>query len=487
MTSDMKTAGLALTLVFAGLIAAASASAETSQGDHREPDAAVLSRIRSTAMSSDWAWDELETLTDTIGPRLSGSPQLSAAIDRFAHDLRALGAEVTLQPSKVDHWVRGESQAELVGYPGQPPGVTQRLHLTSLGGSSATAAGGIEANVIVVRDFGDLHAHATEARGAIVLFDARFDQGLADSGQAGPAYGQAVQYRGKGPSEAASLGAAAALVRSVGGADYRLPHTGLTQWSDHQAPIPAAALSSEDTDLILRLAARGPVRMRLLVEAQTLPDADSFNVIADWPGYESPNEYVVVSGHLDSWDLGTGATDDGVGVVAAAGVIQALQHLKLHARRTIRFIGWTDEEFGGRGADTYFTSVGPAISDHCAAIESDAGAGRPVGLLAAVPKESLAALRPVTDALAPVGATVILRQDRAVGTDIAPLQAAGVPGFAPFVDTRRYFDYHHTAADTLDKVDPHYLQSQVAAMSVLAYFLADRPDCLPRYPIKSER
>ena len=482
----MKAPARALTLWSGLLIAAAPALAETSQGDRPEADAAVLSRIESTAISSSWAWDELETLTDTIGPRLSGSPQLSAAIDQLAHELRALGAQVTLQPSKVDHWVRGESQAELVSYPGQPPGVMQRLQLTSLGGSSATPTGGIEADVIVIRDFDDLHARATQVRGAIVLFDSRFDEALAENGHAGPAYGRAVQYRAKGPSEAASLGAAAALVRSIGGADYRLPHTGLTEWNDHQAPIPAAALSSEDADLVMRLSARGPVRMRLLITAQTLPDADSFNVIADWPGYESPHEYVVVSGHLDSWDLGTGAIDDGVGVVAAAGVIQTLQQLKLHARRTIRFIGWTDEEFGGRGAGTYSNSLGSAISGHCAAIESDAGAGRLLGLLAALPKPSLAALKPVTEALAPLGATLLLQQDRAVGTDIAPLQAAGVPGFAPLVDTRRYFDYHHSAADTLDKVDRRYFQSQVAAMSVLAYFLADRPDCLPRYPIKSE-
>jgi carboxypeptidase Q len=483
----MKTGACALTLLSELLIAAAPALAETSQSDRPEVDAAVLSRIESTAVSSNWAWDELETLTDAIGPRLSGSPQLSAAIDQLARELRALGAQVTLQPSKVDHWVRGESQAELVSYPGQPSGVMQRLQLTSLGRSSATPAAGIEANVIVIRDFDDLHARAKEVRGAIVLFDSRFDEALAENGHAGPAYGRAVKYRAKGPSEAASLGAAAALVRSIGGADYRLPHTGLTQWNDHQEPIPAAALSSEDADLVMRLSARGPVRMRLLLAAQTLPDADSFNVLADWPGYESPHEYVVVSGHLDSWDLGTGAIDDGVGVVAAAGVIQTLQQLKLHARRTIRFIAWTDEEFGGRGADTYSNSLGSTVSGHCAAIESDAGAGRPLGLLAALPKESLAALKPVTDALAPLGATLLLHQDRAVGTDIAPLQAAGVPGFAPLVDTRRYFDYHHTAADTLDKVDRRYFQSQVAAMSVLAYFLADRPDCLTRYPIKSER
>jgi carboxypeptidase Q len=272
-------------------------------------------------------------------------------------------------------------------------------------------------------------------------------------------------------------------VRSIGGADYRLPHTGVTIWKDKQAPIPAAALAAEDADLIVRLAARGPVAMKLVLTPQTLPDADSFNVIADWPGRELPKEYVVVSGHLDSWDLGTGATDDGIGAMAAAGVIQVLQQLNLHPRRTIRFIGWTNEENGGRGSQAYFDSVSKAMGTQCAAMESDDGAGRALGISAAVTQDSLARLQPVIDALKPLGATVLQAREGELGADIAPLQAAGVPGFAPLVDSRHYFDYHHTAADTLDKVDPVNLQSQVAAMGVLAYYLADLPACLPRIPV----
>ena len=444
---------------------------------------ATLSSIRSAAMASDWAWKRLEELTDKIGPRLSGSPQQAAAITQVAAAMRALGAHVTLQPAKVPHWVRGDERAELTEYPGRPAGMTQTLQLTALGGSSATPDSGLEAKVIVVHNFDELHARAAEVRGSIVLFEARFDQRLADNGQAMTAYGQAGMYRFRGPSEAASMGAAAALMRSVGGADYRLPHTGATIWKDQQAPIPTAALAAEDADLVARLAAGGPMRMRLVLTPKTLPDADSFNVIADWPGSDLPNEYVIVSGHLDSWDLGTGATDDGVGVMAAAGVIQVLQQLNLHARRTIRFIAWTNEENGGRGGTAYFESVAGAITAQCAAIESDAGAGRAFGVIAGVAKESLAALHPIVDALTPIGATALDARQGELGSDIAPLQYAGVPGFAPSVDTRHYFDYHHTAADTLDKVDPVNLQSQVATMAVLAYHLADGKTCLPRMVI----
>jgi carboxypeptidase Q len=459
------------------------AGAAEDNGGRAPPDPSVvaaMAQIRDAAMGSDWSWQRLQELTDRIGPRLSGSPGHAAAIAQVAAAMRTLSAEVHLQPAKVPHWVRGEERADLIDYPGRPPGLTQSLHLTTLGGSSATPAGGLNARVIVVHDFDELQARSAEVRGNIVLFEARFDQRLADNGHASSAYEQAGLYRFTGPSVAAALGAAAALVRSIGGADYRLPHTGATVWKEQQAPIPAAALTAEDADLITRLAAQGPVTLHLLLTPKTLPDADSANVIADWRGSERPDEYVVVSGHLDSWDLATGATDDGVGVMAAAGVIQVLQQLNLHARRSIRFIGWTNEENGGRGHQAYFDSVSQAIDTQCAAIESDEGAGRALGVAATVTPGSLALLEPVAAVLKPIGATVLERHDGALGADIAPLQAAGVPGFAPLVDARHYFDYHHTAADTLDKVDPQNLKTQVATMAVLAYYLAQLPEPLPR-------
>jgi carboxypeptidase Q len=446
-------------------------------------DPAALARIRDAAMSSDWAWRHLAALTDEIGPRLSGSPQLTLAINQVADALRSAGAEVTLQPAKVPHWVRGDAQAQIVDYPNHPAGVTQRLVLTALGGSGATPERGLTARVVVVHDFNELNARAAEVRGNIVLFEVRFDQRLADNGDAMDAYGQAGKYRFMGPSEAAKLGAAAALVRSVGGADFRLPHTGVTFFKEGQAPIPAAALAAEDADLIARLAASGTVTLNLLLTPKSLPDADSANVIADWRGREKPDEVVIVSGHLDSWDLATGATDDGVGVIGAAAVIEVLRELDLHPRRTVRFIGWTSEETGGPGSKAYFASVEHALETQTAAIESDAGAGRSFGIAAAIPKESLPVLAPVQEALRPIGATGLSHRDGELGADINPLQQAGVPGFAPWVDTRHYFDYHHTAADTLDKVDPQNFKSQVATMAVLAYFLAELPEPLPRFKI----
>jgi carboxypeptidase Q len=463
----------------------AYAQAPGTSGDDAA-EAATLGRIRDAAMHSDWAWRRLADLSDGIGPRLSGSPQLTAAVAQVAGAMRELGAQVTLQPAKVPHWVRGEEQAELVDYPGRPPGVTQRLHLTALGSSSATPATGLTARVIVVHDFAELKARSAQVPGNVVLFASHFDQRLADSGYAGDAYEQNGANRFTGPSAAAALGAAATLVRSVGGANYRLPHTGVTIWKDRQSPTPAAALAAEDADLIDRLAAAGPVTIRLLLTPRTLPDADSSNVIADWPGREKPGEFVVVSGHLDSWDLATGATDDGVGAMAAAGVIEVLRQLGLHPRRTIRFIAWTNEENGGRGSKAYFDSVAPTVQSQVAAIESDEGAGRALGVNAAVTPDSLARLEPVMRALGPIGATVLSRRDGELGADIAPLQRAGVPGFAPNVDARHYFDYHHTAADTLDKVDPENLRSQVATMAVLAWHLAQMQEPLPRFPIAAD-
>jgi hypothetical protein len=446
-------------------------------------DAATLDRIRDAAMKDEWAMQRLADLTDRIGPRLSGSPQLEAAVQQVAQAMRSLGAQVTLQPAKVPHWVRGAEQASLVDYPGRPAGLSQTLHVVALGSSAATPAAGLRAKVVVVHDYAELKARAAEVKGAIVLFAVRFDQRLADNGNAGDAYSQAVRYRNRGPSEAAALGASAALVRSVGGADYRLPHTGSTSWKDKQAPIPAGALSAEDADLVTRLAAQGPVTMQLLLTPQTLPDADSYNVIADWRGREKPDEYVIVSCHLDSWDLGTGAIDDGAGVMAAAGVLSVLKQLDLHPRRSIRFIAWTNEENGGRGERAYFESVQQSMAKQIAAIESDEGGGRALGFIGAMSKDSPDLLRPVVEALRPIGATVMQRRDTEVGSDIGSLEARGMPGFAPLVDAQHYFDYHHTPADTLDKVNPQDLASQVATMAVLAWYLAEMPEPLPRFTI----
>ena len=445
-------------------------------------ETAVLDQIRERALSSDWAYQRLADLTDKVGPRLSGSPQAEAAIAQVAEAMRQAGFKVTLQPIRVPRWVRGTEQAVIIDYPQRPVGLTQNLHLTTLGGSVATPPQGITAPVLVVQSFTELTARRAEAKGRIVVFNVPYDQELADSGLAGPAYGQAVAYRRDGASAAARVGAVAALVRSVGGADFRLPHTGQMQYAADAEKIPTAALTAEDAALLGRLAAQGKVSVKLTLTPQTLPEVDSHNVIADWPGSERPDEIVLVSGHLDSWDLGTGAIDDGAGVAAAMGAAYVIKELKLRPKRTIRVVAWMNEENGGRGSRGYLTANQDRIAQHAAVIESDVGAGKPLGFSAYITAASVTRLRSVVAALGPIGATVIDRSEEPVSTDIGPLQSAGVPGFEPLLDTRHYFDYHHTAADTLDKVDPLNLRHIVASLAVLAYQLADAPERLERLP-----
>jgi carboxypeptidase Q len=449
--------------------------------------AAALGRIRDAGLRDDWAYRRLADLCDKIGARLSGSPQADAAVEQIAAALRTAGLTVTLQPVKVPHWVRGEEQAEIIEYPGRPAGVIQHLHLTTLGGSVATPAQGISAQVLVVHSFDELRTRGAEARGKIVVFDVPYNQTLALNGRSGTAYGQGVVYRAQGASAAAGVGATAALVRTVGGANYRLPHTGHMDYDPKLPKIPTAALSAEDAMWIARLAAEGPVTLRLKLSPQSLPEVESHNVIADWAGRERPDEIVIVSGHLDSWDLAQGAIDDGAGVASAMGAVHLLQTLGLHARRTIRFVGWMSEENGSAGGQAYFKLNSAALERQIAAIESDSGAGRPLGVAAHVTPEALRLFTPLMTALTPMEATILDRREEAGGSDIEYLDAGGVPTLAPIVDTRTYFDYHHSAADTLDKIDPDNIRRQVALMAMMAYFVAEMPEALPRVPPSQPR
>jgi len=481
-------AGFRIFLVsIAAMLASAFAGADAPDADATGADPAVLAQIRDAAMNSDWAYQRLTDLADKIGPRLSGSPGAAAAVTQVATAMSSIGTRVTLQAAKVPHWVRGIETGEIVRYPGQPAGITQKLVLTALGGSIATPAKGLTAQALVVHSFDELKAHAGEAKGSVVVFDIPYDQNLADNGQAGPAYGEAGEQRFRGPAAAAKLGAAAVLVRSVGGANYRLPHTGVTQWDDGGTKLPCAALSAEDAMLIDRLAVQGPVTLQLTLTPQMLPDVESHNVIADVVGRDKPDEVVIVSGHLDSWDLGTGAMDDGLGVTAAMGVAQVLRSLNLHPRRSVRVIAWMNEENGSRGSKAYFESVKDKLDTQAAAIESDFGVGRPLGITASATPESMTLLAPAAEVLRAIGAGVLERRDGEAGADVNPLQQHGVPGFAPLIDSRHYFDYHHTAADTLDKVDPDVMRRTVAVLAVLAYTLAEAPDALPRVPVTPEK
>lgn len=434
---------------------------------------ATMERLRDAAMKSDYAYEELRHLTDNIGPRLSGSEQAQKAVDWVAEEMRKLGAEVTLEKAMVPHWVRGEETGELTAWPGQAAGTTQKIVLTALGGSVATPSAGITAEVVVVNDWDQLHAlPAGAVKGKILLLNHPFDKELAATGHGLEAYGGGVVYRGAGPIAGAALGARAVLVRSVGGADFRLPHTGETEYAPGVEKIPAAAVTAEDADLMASLTKQGPVTMHLRLTPKTLEDAQSYNVIADWKGTEHPEQVVIVSGHLDSWDLGTGAIDDGAGVAVSMQAIQLMKELRIHPRRTVRMIAWMSEEEGSEGAAAYLKDHAAEIGNHAGAIESDLGADHPTGIFYAGNAELGIKLRPVAHVLDANGAGLLVAAPE-TGEDIAGLTEKGVPSFAPVQDSRFYFNYHHTAADTFDKVSEKHLNENAAIVTVLAYALAD--------------
>jgi len=440
----------------------------------------TMEQLRDASMKDHYALDELRHLTGNIGPRLSGSPQAQHAVEYVAAEMRGLGAEVTLEKAQVPHWVRGAETAELVTWPGQTPGTTQKVVLTALGGSVATAPEGITAEVVVVDNWQQLRALPSDAvTGKIILFNHKFNKELAAQGDGLNAYAGGVVYRGAGPIAAGAAGAAAVLVRSVGGADFRLPHTGMTQYAPGVTKIPAAAVTAEDADLLKDLASQGPVKLHLTLTPQSFPDATSYNVIADWKGTEHPEQVVIVSGHLDSWDLGTGAIDDGAGVVVAMQTIHLLKELGIHPKRTVRFVAWMSEEEGSEGAAAYMVDYKDAFANHIGAIESDLGADHPAGIYYAGKSELGQWLRPVSQVLDGIGAETLVSAPE-TGEDISGLTQKGVPSFAPVQDSRFYFNYHHTAADTFDKVDPKHLDENAAVMAVLAYALADSREPAPR-------
>ncbi|MBL8170236.1 MAG: M20/M25/M40 family metallo-hydrolase [Acidobacteria bacterium] len=442
---------------------------------------AELARLQQAALASDYALKQTAYMCNNIGPRLSGSPQAARAVEYVAEELRKLGLEVKLEKVMVPHWVRGVETGELVQFPGMAVGTTQKIVLTALGGSVATPATGLVAPVVVVNNYAELNALGeSKIKGKVVLFNAKFDEQMAAQGFGEEAYGQAVAYRGGGASAAARLGAVASLNRAAGGKAYRLPHTGGVRYAEGVPKIPAASVTAEDAELLAHLAAQGEIKLKLVLTPQTLPDAESANVIADLKGSEFPDQVVIVSGHLDSWDLGTGALDDAAGVAAAMEVAHLCKQLGLKPKRTIRIIAWMNEENGLRGGTTYFQNQQNNLANHIAALESDLGAGHPTGFFAHVKPEAMPMLQPIAQVLQTSGAGLIRLVTGSVGADISPLEAAGVPGFAPLQDNRTYFDYHHTPADTFDKIVPRELAENAAVMAVLAYAIASLPEPLPR-------
>jgi hypothetical protein len=424
-------------------------------------------RLIDHVLANSQAWNHLEHLTDQIGPRLSGSANAEKAVRWTTSQFREWGIDVRNEPVMVPHWVRGVERGRLVSH-------DQPLVLTALGGSIATPAGGITADVVEVTSYEELEKLGrAKIADRIVYYHASFDMALVESGRAFEAYGKAVQFRGLGASRAAEYGAVAAIIRSVATASLRSPHTGSMRYDEKQPKIPAAALSTEDGDLVHRLLARGDrVRMHLTLTPRTLPDARSANVIAEIRGSEHPEEIVLIGGHLDSWDLGTGAIDNGSGCAMIMEAMRVMKELGLKPKRTIRAVLYMNEENGLRGGRQYFANAAKReeLHRHIAAIESDAGAAPPTGFITTYTDvENLERRMRVLNRIAPIRFT----SSKHTGADTSPLIDAGIPGFGLVPDPRHYFDYHHSAADTLDKVEPKALAQNTAALAGLAWVLAN--------------
>ena len=459
-----------LTADLAGLLLLAS-SLEAQNAPHPSDSGAVAAyrpiadSLIAGARHDSAAYTRLGTLVDTYGPRLSGSTALESAIDWILDEMKSDGLEnVRGERVMVPHWVRGAESAELV-----KPRKT-RLAMLGLGGSVATPSKGITAQVLVVSSFEELTARAADAKGKIVLFDAPFTS-----------YRETVHYRVDGASAAARVGAVASLIRSVASFSIHSPHTGVMHYDSTVARIPAAALTVEDAAMLHRFQERGqPVVLTLRMSARTLPDAASRNVIGEIRGRERPDEVVVLGGHIDSWDVGQGAVDDGGGAVAAWEAVRLMHDLDLRPRRTVRVVLWTNEENGGRGAQAYRDAHSAELSRHVLAIESDNGTFSPNGFRFSGPDAGLGRARQVGSLLSGIHADNVTKETQSPEADIEPLVESGVPGLGLDVDRTRYFWFHHSDGDTLDKVDPAELARCVAALAVMAYVVADLPDGLPR-------
>lgn len=424
---------------------------------HREPAA----RLLGESLSSRFAWERLAELGDTFGHRLSGSQALEDAIDWAVAQMKNDGLEnVRKEAVKVPHWVRGQESLEIV---------SPRRHelvMLGLGNSVGTPAEGIEAELLVVRSFDELDAAKDSVKGKMVLFNVPFTT-----------YGDTVRYRGAGPSRAAALGAVAALVRSVGPPGLRTPHTGALTYDPAAPKIPAAAVTTEDADRLQRMVDRGTtLRLRLKMEARMLPDADSYNVVGEIRGRELPDEVVVLGGHFDSWDVGTGSTDDGGGCIVTWEALRLMKKLNLRPRRTVRVVLWTNEENGLRGGAAYRDRYRDQLANHVLMLESDSGVFRPTGFGFSGSDAARAKIRDIATLLRGIQADEI--GPSGGGADIGPsVEAGNLPAMSLQVDGN-YFLLHHAPADTVDKIDPMDMARASGAIATMAWVIAEMPERL---------
>ncbi|HTB59066.1 MAG TPA: M20/M25/M40 family metallo-hydrolase [Polyangia bacterium] len=458
-----------VTLIVAGSLACHGQATTGASGDVATY-AKTAKRIASANLTGDGAYRRVAALADQFGPRMTGSPALERAIV-WAHDTFVADGQqnVSLDPVHVPIWQRGKESAEIV------TPAPRRLAVLGLGGTVETPPGGLTAEVAVVSSFDELAKLGTSVRRKIVLFNHPFPV----SGNAAAGYGKSVPYRTEGATRAASFGAVAALVRSLASASLGAPHTGQMHYGPGPK-IPTAALSVEDAELLARLAARGPVTVHLVLEDSSHPDAPSFNVLAELRGRELPDEIVVISAHIDSWDVGEGAQDDGAGCAIVMESLATLRRLGLVPRRTIRAVLFTSEEEGAQGAKTYVEAHASELARHVAAFETDIGAGTPLGFRIDAAPVAVAEARELVTLLTPLGATLI--DEGFSGSDINAMRPAGVPLLGLFSDPTHYFDVHHSVADTLEKIDPAALGRNVAAVATMAYVVADRPTRWPVSP-----
>jgi carboxypeptidase Q len=464
MTGMFRPLSCVLAAVVAGGLAVSVTAQPPAGAAWLDPFRDNVTRLVAAAQKDDFAWRRLAELTDTYGNRLAGSANLTRAIRWAETTMRQDGlANVRTEKVMVPRWVRGDERAVIVEPPEHP------VAMLGLGGSVATPPGGIEADVLVVRDFKDLEARAADARGRIVLFNVPYT-----------GYGQTVAYRSGGASAAAKAGAVAALVRAVGPMGLRTPHTGNMSYVEDVSKIPAAAIAAEDANRIQRLTDRGlRVRLRLEMQAKFEADAESANVFGEIVGRESPKEIVLVGCHFDSWDVGAGASDNGVGCIVTWEALRLMKSLGIQPRRTVRVGLFTNEENGLRGGNAYKDAYLAAAGDHVFALESDSGVFAPASLGFS---GSAAARRYVDDIatlLAPLGFPPV--GPSGGGADIGPISQAGqVPMMAYNGDSTRYFTIHHTPADTVDRIAPEEVSKAAAAVAAMAYVIADMPDRLPK-------
>jgi carboxypeptidase Q len=452
---------------FLGATAALPIAAQTSMAlgstpawlaPYREPAAHLI----GAALADTFAWQRIAELTDTFGHRLAGSPALEHAIQWAIRTMQQDGLErVQAEPVMVPRWVRGQEGLETV-----TPFPT-RVAMLGLGNSVGTGPDGIEADLLIVTSFEDLEQRRADAEGRIVLFNVPFTE-----------YGATVTYRSNGPSRAAAAGAVACLVRSVGLPGLRTPHTGMLTYGPEGPRIPAAAIAIEDALRFERMERRGQrVRLRLRMDATMLPDVESANVIGEWRGRERPDEIVVVSGHFDSWDVGAGAIDDGGGAIVAWEAVRLMRALDLRPRRTVRVVLFTNEENGLRGGTAYRDRHRDELARHVLMLESDGGVFRPQGFGFTGTDAARTTVRGIATLLGGLEATRI--GPAGGGADIEPSSEAGrIAAMSLDVEASKYFLYHHTEADTVDKLDPLDVARSVASVAVMAYVVADMQERL---------